>query len=1027
LKVAWVHIVLLLFIRPASAQVFQDLKFSHISDKDGLSNNNVLSINTDQDGILWFGTESGLNRFDGYGIKNFYALPNDPESIPNGFISQIIADKKNNLWISTTEGIFYFDTKTHHSMVFKSDPGDHGAFRNDHRPLIYLDSSQLPWVDTYDGLYHFIDSMHYERTNKGIMAYSHLTKKETNVYSEYIKDKTGQFWCYWDNSIFRVNSNTKELMETYKCPDQILIRHIFFDSHNRCWVSTWGKGIYVFDPSYKKWQSFGPSKQLSVVYGATEWVENGRKMLVFSNSTPGLFFVDENDLSTGSYLFDGANVSLTGPPFVDSQNILWITSTNGIYYTTPSDNLFSVIPVPPLLNKQGQKISAFVYNMEEEKSGYWISKRYYGGICWYDKNWKLIKSWLRIPIGPGKRFPGLDSTTDEAYDFKQVGDNMFITTEAGIAVLNLNNYQWTAFSPTDVSSEPRLRTIIVENDRTWWIRSFDQGIFIFNPLTKQFVAHYRNDDSCRDCLPGHIDYLFRDKQQRLFATTNGGLYVYNKRQDRFLKIRMSGAPTPSNVLFGLTEDSKGLMWIGAENGLFVFNPDNNEIEKAFSENNKIGIVSRICTDPDENIWFTSNTGYWCWLRKPDKVISFEYSLGLPKTDGGIFFKTSDGSVYAGGKDAVVRFYPDLLMNYKMEAKTKIIEAVMHDSLTPFKTNGEGQKELTVPPGENSININFDVINYDLVSANQFYYKLSPGDKRWNQSRSGHLTFYGLQPGHYILEVKGASKLTGNFTNTDTLRINVRKFWYQSDWFKFICILIGSLILLGAVRYRIQVIRKEGLIKQRISEVEMTALRAQMSPHFIFNSLNSIENFMMQNEKRLAVDYLNKFARLIRMILENSRQPVVPIANDMEAMQLYIDLEKLRFEDKFQYITDIDNILLTGDYRVPPLLIQPFVENAIIHGIAPGEQKDFYLRISVKYHTDHIQYMIEDNGIGRVASLAYTKKKKSGHKSLGLQISQERIDILNRKNKNDVTLEIIDLYDENRQATGTRINLTLKTT
>jgi sensor histidine kinase YesM len=115
----------------------------------------------------------------------------------------------------------------------------------------------------------------------------------------------------------------------------------------------------------------------------------------------------------------------------------------------------------------------------------------------------------------------------------------------------------------------------------------------------------------------------------------------------------------------------------------------------------------------------------------------------------------------------------------------------------------------------------------------------------------------------------------------------------------------------------------------------------------------------------------------------------------------------------------------GDYRIPPLLIQPFVENAIIHGIAPSERNDLYLRISVKYYTDYIQYIIEDNGIGRLASMSYTVKRNNGHKSLGLQISQERIDIINRKNKDDVTLEIIDLYDEVKNPVGTRVILNLK--
>jgi LytS/YehU family sensor histidine kinase len=363
------------------------------------------------------------------------------------------------------------------------------------------------------------------------------------------------------------------------------------------------------------------------------------------------------------------------------------------------------------------------------------------------------------------------------------------------------------------------------------------------------------------------------------------------------------------------------------------------------------------------------------------------------------------------------------MTYRATARTKIIDALAGDSVASLPTNTDGHRELTLKPDLSSFSVDFDVVNYDLISSNQYFYKLTPGDPRWRQSESGHLVFYNLQPGSYTLEVKGASKLTGSFTNTDTLDITVKPYWYQSTWFR-----IGSLLLLCGlafylVRIRIRAVRKDAGFRQQMSEMEMTALRAQMNPHFIFNSLNSIENFIMQNEKRLASDYLNKFASLVRMILENSRTQAVPLAQDMEAMQLYVDLEKLRFENKFCYITEIDEVLLKGDYRVAPLLIQPFVENAIVHGLAPSDKSGLFLKITVRLQNEFIHYSIEDNGIGRTESMAYSRKYRPGHKSLGLEISRERIDLINRKHGTPGTLDIIDLYDE-RQPAGTRVDLTI---
>ena len=220
-------------------------------------------------------------------------------------------------------------------------------------------------------------------------------------------------------------------------------------------------------------------------------------------------------------------------------------------------------------------------------------------------------------------------------------------------------------------------------------------------------------------------------------------------------------------------------------------------------------------------------------------------------------------------------------------------------------------------------------------------------------------------------------------------------------------------------------RTESLLKQKITEIQMQVLRAQMNPHFIFNSLNSIENFMMQNEKRLASDYLNKFTRLIRIILDSSLNELIPVEKDMEALQLYIDLQQLRFNNKFVYNTSIQTELLKGDYKVPSLIIQPFVENAIEHGIAHSERNDCKLNITAALKNDHIIYTIEDNGIGRLQSSTYNHQNKPHHKSVGLSITTDRIHIFNKSEPETKDVIITDLFDKENKPAGTRINVKIK--
>ena len=214
-------------------------------------------------------------------------------------------------------------------------------------------------------------------------------------------------------------------------------------------------------------------------------------------------------------------------------------------------------------------------------------------------------------------------------------------------------------------------------------------------------------------------------------------------------------------------------------------------------------------------------------------------------------------------------------------------------------------------------------------------------------------------------------------------------------------------------------------RQKIAESQIQSLRAQMNPHFIFNCLNSIENFMMQNEKRKASDYLHKFALLIRTILESSRDELTTVSLDMEALQLYIDLEQMRFNNKFCYQENIDPQLLKGDYNVPSLLIQPYVENAIVHGIAHSDKTDLKLTVSATLENDYIKYVIEDNGIGRNQSADYNKLNKLHHKSVGLKITEDRIHLFNQDQHFDEYIRIIDLYNSDNKPGGTRVEVKIK--
>lgn len=213
---------------------------------------------------------------------------------------------------------------------------------------------------------------------------------------------------------------------------------------------------------------------------------------------------------------------------------------------------------------------------------------------------------------------------------------------------------------------------------------------------------------------------------------------------------------------------------------------------------------------------------------------------------------------------------------------------------------------------------------------------------------------------------------------------------------------------------------EAEFEQKIAETEMTALRAQMNPHFIFNCLNSIKLYTLENDSAIASEYLNKFSTLIRLVLENSRSEKVTLQKELKTLQLYIELEAMRFKNKLQFKFKIDETIEQDFIEIPPLLLQPYIENAIWHGLMHKKEGGFILVNISQPSESLIRVEITDNGIGRALSEQYKSKSATLQKSFGMKMTSERINIINQIYQTNTSVEIIDLKDGNHFATGTKV-------
>lgn len=339
------------------------------------------------------------------------------------------------------------------------------------------------------------------------------------------------------------------------------------------------------------------------------------------------------------------------------------------------------------------------------------------------------------------------------------------------------------------------------------------------------------------------------------------------------------------------------------------------------------------------------------------------------------------------------------------------------------------KPIELDHNQNFLQFEFSALQFNNHNQLQYAYLLEGADKDWIYSGNRNFVSYsGLGPGKYVFRVKAANN-DGVWSNQETrIELMIREPIWRRDWFLVLC---AGLLMLGMwliYRFRIKRIRREESLKagfhQQLADMEMRALRAQMNPHFIFNSLNSIQKYILKNDQYAASQYLTKFSRLIRLILDHSNQNNILLSSETELLQLYCEMESLRFDHRFNYRIQVDASLQPDTQEIPSMLIQPYVENAIWHGLLHKETTGNLLIEFKKTADGQLIVMVEDDGVGRSRAAELKSKQVLKKKSYGMQITEDRIALINRLNKIQASCRVLDLTDAQGRPAGTRVELVI---
>ena len=297
----------------------------------------------------------------------------------------------------------------------------------------------------------------------------------------------------------------------------------------------------------------------------------------------------------------------------------------------------------------------------------------------------------------------------------------------------------------------------------------------------------------------------------------------------------------------------------------------------------------------------------------------------------------------------------------------------------------------------------------------FSYKMDGVDNDWQVTNEISTQYTTLPPGNYTFSVR--TKINFNsWSEPISIQFNISPPWWDTLWAKTIMVLIVISIIYLLVLFRFQIRQKQIGLELQSIQSEQKALRAQLNPHFFFNALNSVQHYIIQNDSKSSMRFLSKFTKLMRQVLDNSGKTLITLQQEIEILSTYIDLEVMRFRGRMSYHIEIDENINPELLLIPSMLIQPHVENAIQHGLAPLKEGG---KLIVRFHLkdDGLECLIEDNGVGRAASKPVKSKK---HQSMGSQLTNDRIQLMNVLFEQKLQATIEDVIDVVGQTGGTRV-------
>jgi len=887
-------LMILLFAGKVRAQQNRIL-FENISLEDGLSHNAVYSIIQDKIGYMWFATQDGLNKYDGYNITIYKHTANDSASLPNNNVSKVFQDKDGMIWIGTWGGgLCKFDPVKEKFTVYKYNPTNRSSISFNRVPVIYQSKSGDLWIGTAGGGLN-----KYIKDKDAFETYKHFDDEENSISNNRVwdisEDAYGNLWIGTDDGLNKFNPSTKTFTKYNINPSSNRIRSLLITSKGQFYTGA-ETGLFVFDERKSNFTpvNLGDSKSDQNIVNTIFEDKSGR---VWVGTYGNGFYLSEGNIFTNYISNPNDHLSIRSNDvrciYEDNAGTMWLgTRGNGISKYNPSTIKFGLLRNVPY-DKNSLSNNSIRTILEDSQHNIWIGTND-GGLNFYDPKRNFFKSYTSYP---GRNvLKGYERVTAIIEDSPGI---FWLGTDDGLVRFTAATESYELIKSDAISSTANnvILCLYKDTDGDLWIGTYGLGFHKYIPSTKTFQV-YKNNPNIKNSLShNEVWDIHQDKQGLLWLATADGLNKFDKNTNEFTvyKHSVSDKSTLSdNFINNITEEASGKLWIGTNAGLNLFDKYTGKAQR-FEDINEISTeaIYGILTDNKNNVWISTTKGLIEYKPSDNSYKLFNVLDGLQSNvfTQNACYKSQEGQLFFGGINGLNYFYPDSIPENKHVPNViitdyKLIEQnVPAEDLLKYWNMFKNEQKLVLPYDRNFVTFDFASLDYAKPQKNQFTYRLEGLDVDWIKAGNRrYATYTSLNPGTYTFRVMGSNN-DGVWNQTGAvLTIQITPPFWKTWWFISLVVIIVGSTGYTAYNYRVKRLqRKQTELLNLINEREIAEAKLRKSEEEIRKINTFLEERIKERTAKLENEIVErkKFERVQEAIYQISE--AIPVSEDMQEL------------------------------------------------------------------------------------------------------------------------------------------------